>query len=159
MKPNYRKCLWLFIPKDSQVYTLCKKLQMSISEPIIFPPHITVEYNMENEAACIGKWKKIIKNGIIITVNTDIIENNDDSFHILQLNVNVVDNSGVNVMHTGYEPHVSFAYQFKPFTIKDKIKAHKIIKEHHFNDYTITPILATEYCNTNEIETWVGRVV
>ena len=159
MKPNYRKCLWLLIPKDSQVYTLCKKLQTSISDPIIFPPHITVEYNMENEAACIGKWKKIIENGITITVNTDIIEDNNDSFHSLQLNVKVVDNSGVNVIQTGYKPHTSFAYQFKPFTIKDKITAHKIIKEYHFSDYAIAPLLATEYCNTNEIGAWVGTVV
>ena len=165
--PNYKKCLWFLIPKNTQVYNLLKKLQSCdftdksdtiTFEPITFEPHITIEYNMTNEYECITRWRKIIENGINIHLKTDINEGSDGEFYNLELNVSVVNNSGENVIQTGYAPHVSFAYKNKPFTVKDKMIARKIIDDFQLNDYSIKPVLATQYCDSKEMP-WFGNIV
>tara|TARA_B100000795_G_scaffold268630_1_gene256004 strand:- start:1843 stop:2331 length:489 start_codon:yes stop_codon:yes gene_type:complete len=161
--PNFKKCLWFLIPKDTQVYNLIKKLQAQYFTDTsditsTFEPHITIEYNMTNEYECVTRWRKIIENGINIHLKTDINEGGRGDFYSLELNVSVVNNSRENVIQTGYTPHVSFAYKNKPFTLKDKMIARKIINNFQLNDNSIKPVLATQYCDSKEMP-WFGNIV
>jgi len=158
---NFGKCLWFLIPKNSQVYTLCKELQ-SVSD-FQYSPHITVAYNISNNEP-IDKWKKIIQNGISLKLSHPLsfYENNNRGFHVLQLNIDCTDYSDNKVIenYTGFPAHLSFAYRFnKPFTMGEKIKVYKILHKNHFSDLSITPILATQDSDCNHIEQWIGHIV
>ena len=164
MSLDFGNCLWFLIPKDSQVYTLCKELQNTVSD-FLYSPHITIEYDISNnEQQCIDKWKNIINNGISLKVDHPLSFNEDcyKEFYSLELPVICSDNSGNDVIfkNTGWKPHISFAYRFnKPFTMCEKVKVYKILHKNHFIDLTIKPVLAKEHCHCNKINEWIGTLI
>jgi len=162
MNLDFGRCLWLIIPKNSQVYTLCKELQNAVSD-FKFSPHITVNYDMSNNEP-IKKWRKIISNGISLKLDHPISFKAFSYKGLFNLELPVIcsDNSGNDVIfkNTGWKPHISFAYRFhKPFTACEKVKVYKILDKYHFIDLTIKPVLAQEDCNCNCIEKWIGIMV
>ena len=167
MNLDFGRCLWFIIPKNSQVYTLCKELQNAVSD-FQNSPHITINYDMSNNDMSnnesIEKWRKIIDNGISLKLDRPLTfyEVSYKGLFNLELPVICYDNSGNDVIfkNTGLKPHISFAYRFhKPFTMCEKVKVYKIINTHYFTDLSITPILAVEDCHCNSIEKWNGILV
>ena len=162
MNLDFGRCLWLIIPKNSQVYTLCKELQNAVSD-FKFSQHITVNYDMSNNEP-IEKWRKIISNGISLKLDHPLTFNEVSYKGLFNLELPIIcsDNSGNDVIfkNTGWKPHISFAYRFhKPFTMCEKVKVYKILNKYHFIDLTIKPVLAQEDCHCNSIEKWIGHIV
>jgi len=164
---DFGRCLWFIIPKNSQVYTLCKELQNAVSD-FQNSPHITINYDMSNcdlsNNESIEIWRKIIKNGISLKLDHPLTFNEVSYKGLFNLELPVIcyDNSGTDIIfkNTGWKPHISFAYRFyKPFTMCEKVKVYKIIKKHYFTDLSIKPILAVEDCHCNSIEKWNGILV
>ena len=172
MNLDFGRCLWFIIPKNSQVYALCKELQNTVSD-FKFSPHITVNYDMSNnepienepiENEPIEKWRKIISNGISLKLDHPISFKAFSYKGLFNLELPVIcsDNSGNDVIfkNTGWKPHISFGYRFhKPFTMCEKVKVYKIINSHYFTDLSINPVLAVEDCHCNSIEKWIGILV
>ena len=162
MNLDFGRCLWFIIPKNSQVYTLCKELQNAVSD-FQNSPHITVNYDMSNNEP-IEKWRKIISNGISLKLDHPLTFKAFSYKGLFNLELPVIcsDNSGNDVIfkNTGWKPHISFAYRFhKPFTMCEKVKVYKILDKYHFIDLTIKPMLAQEDCHCNSIEKWIGNIV
>jgi len=161
---DFGNCLWFLIPKDSQVYILCKELQNTVSD-FQYSPHITIGYDISNnDQQYIDKWKNIIQRGISLKVDHPLSFNDNcyKGFYSLDLPVICIDNSGIKIIEneTGWPSHLSFAYRFHtPFTMKEKVKVYKILHNNHFIDLTIKPVLAKEHCHCNRIEEWIGKPI
>ena len=162
MNLDFGRCLWFIIPKNSQVYTLCKELQNAVSD-FKFSQHITVNYDMSNNEP-IEKWRKIISNGISLKLDHPLTFKAFSYKGLFNLELPVIcsDNSGNDVIfkNTGWKPHISFAYRFhKQFTMCEKVKVYKILNKNNFIDLTIKPVLAQEDCHCNRINEWDGNIV